>query len=269
MSVKIFRTRAEWQELKPRNTTLGFVPTMGALHLGHLALVKHALAENAHVVASIYVNPTQFDNPEDLAKYPVTFEQDCLLLAEAGCHYVFAPRYETLYPDGYRYRVSETETSQVLEGAHRPGHFNGMLTVVLKLLNIIAADAAYFGEKDFQQLLLVSEMVEALHHSTKIVACPTVREADGLAMSSRNRRLSPLQRTLAREWARILADRTLTCREARQQLEALGFRVDYIEERWGRRLGAVHTPADGEHASVRLIDNIAGSSQLDNVPKAQ
>lgn len=254
--MKVFRTRAEWLAIRPSQTTLGFVPTMGALHAGHLALVNQALRENAEVVVSIYVNPTQFDNPEDLSKYPVTFEEDCARLRDAGCHYLFAPSYDSLYPDRYRYRISETEISQMLEGAHRPGHFNGMLTVVLKLLNVIGADAAYFGEKDFQQLMLVKGMAEALQLPTKIIACPTVREADGLAMSSRNRRLSTTQRALAAQWARILADEYLSCDEARHKLEALGFRVDYIAEHWGRRLGAVHVPQDGSAASIRLIDNV-------------
>ncbi|WP_309714401.1 pantoate--beta-alanine ligase, partial [Armatimonas sp.] len=182
---------------------------------------------------------------------------DCQMLEAIGCGFVFAPTYETLYPDGYRYRVTENLTSTLLEGAHRPGHFDGVLTVVLKLLNIIQANAAFFGEKDFQQLLLVKEMTEALYHPTKIVPCPTVREPDGLAMSSRNRRLTPAQRALAAQWAAILADLTLTGDQATQKLEALGFRVDYIADHWNRRLGAVHTPPLDSGPVIRLIDNIA------------
>ena len=178
-------------------------------------------------------------------------------IAFVGCGYVFAPTYETLYPDGYRYRVTETETSAALEGAHRPGHFDGVLTVVLKLFNIIQADAAFFGEKDFQQLLLVKEMAEALHHPTKVIACPTVREPDGLAMSSRNRRLNPAQRALAAQWAQILADHTLTCDEATEKLQGLGFTVDYIAESWGRRLGAVTVPPLDNGPIIRLIDNVS------------
>ena len=208
-------------------------------------------------MASIYVNPTQFNNPEDFAKYPNTFYDDCQMLEAIGCGYVFAPTFETLYPDGYRYRVTETETSTLLEGTHRPGHFEGMLTVVLKLFNVIQADAAFFGEKDFQQLLLVKEMAQALHHPTKVIACPTVREPDGLAMSSRNRRLTPPQRALAAQWATILADLTLPCDEATQRLTALGFTVDYVAEYWNRRLGAVHTPPLDDGPVVRLIDNVA------------
>lgn len=251
----VFHTPAEWRTLRPIGT-VGFVPTMGALHAGHLALVKTALAQCEHTVVSIYVNPTQFNNLEDFAKYPSTFDADCQMLKATGCQFVFAPTYETLYPDGYRYRVTEIKTSTILEGAHRPGHFDGVLTVVLKLFNCIQADAAFFGEKDFQQLLLVREMAEALHHPTQVVPCPTVRESDGLAMSSRNRLLTPTQRALAAQWASTLADLTLTCDEATQRLEALGFTVDYIAEHWNRRLGAVHTPPLNGGPIIRLIDNV-------------
>jgi pantoate--beta-alanine ligase len=145
----------------------------------------------------------------------------------------------------------------VLEGEHRPGHFDGMLTVVLKLLNIARADRAYFGEKDFQQLLLVRTMVKSLFHPTRILGCPTIREDDGLAMSSRNRRLNPTQRELAGRWAKLLADFDLTAEEVTRRLEELGFRVDYVAEQWGRRLGAVHTPTVDGGPEVRLIDNLA------------
>jgi pantoate--beta-alanine ligase len=255
-TMTIFHTPYEWQKIRP-NGTIGFVPTMGALHEGHLELVRTALKECDHAVVSIYVNPTQFNNPEDFEKYPSTLDEDCKMLEAIGCQFVFAPTYPTLYPDGYRYRVTETETSRLLEGAHRPGHFDGVLTVVLKLFNIMGADAAFFGEKDYQQLILVKEMAESLHHPTKVVPCPTIREADGLAMSSRNRRLNPAQRALAAQWARILADTNLSCEEATQALLLLGFTVDYVAEHWGRRLGAVHTPPLEEGPIVRLIDNIA------------
>ncbi|MFN5540916.1 MAG: pantoate--beta-alanine ligase [Betaproteobacteria bacterium] len=257
MAMTVFRTLAEWRMIKPASGSLGVVPTMGALHAGHISLVERALNENKYVVATVYVNPTQFNNASDLAAYPQTFDDDCAMLEQAGCQFVFAPTYETLYPDQYRYRISETEISRVLEGEYRPGHFDGMLTVVLKLLNVIGADVAYFGEKDFQQLLLVREMLHAFQHPTRIAACPTVREADGLAMSSRNRRLNPAQRALATEWSRTLANLSLSCQEARDRLERLGFRVDYIEERWGRRLGAVHTPPVASGVEIRLIDNVA------------
>lgn len=257
MAITVFRSLAEWRAIKPLSETIGVVPTMGALHAGHISLVERALQDNQHVVATIYVNPIQFNTASDLAAYPRTFDEDCAMLEQGGCGFVFAPTYETLYPDQYRYRISETETSKLLEGKYRPGHFDGMLTVVLKLLNIVGADVAYFGEKDFQQLLLVREMLHAFQHATRIVTCPTMRESDGVAMSSRNRRLNGAQRALATEWSRTLADLTLACDDVRVRLEALGFRVDYIEERWGRRLGAVHTPAIDGGAEIRLIDNVA------------
>ncbi len=262
----IFREPGEWTT----RPNVGFVPTMGALHAGHLELVARARAECEVVVASVYVNPTQFNNPEDFEKYPLTFAEDCQMLEAAGCDFVFAPTFKTLYPDNYAFRVTESEISRVLEGEHRPGHFDGMLTVVLKLLQLVRPARAYFGEKDFQQLLLVQEMVKALFVNTEIVACATVREPDGLALSSRNRRLSPAQRVLAGEWARLLADQTLSCAEVKTRLETLGFTVDYIDERWGRRLGAVHTPELEGGPTVRLIDNVANppASSLGTLPFA-
>ena len=254
--MRIARTADEWRAVKLTTGTLGFVPTMGALHEGHLALVKTALNECDHAVVSIYVNPTQFNNPEDLAQYPVTFEEDCRMLEAIGCGFVFAPTYEVLYPDSYQYRVTENKTSTVLEGAHRPGHFDGVLTVVLKLFNLIGANRAYFGAKDYQQLILVREMALALHHPTRVCGCPTIREPDGLAMSSRNRRLNPAQRALAGKWAALLANTALSCEDVSAQLSALGFTVDYIEEHWGHRLGAVTMPPIKGGPAVRLIDNI-------------
>jgi pantoate--beta-alanine ligase len=255
MSLTVVRTVDAWRALRPAMGTLGFVPTMGALHDGHLALVRRARAENDAAVASIYVNPTQFDNPDDLAAYPKTFDDDCRMLAAAGCAFVFAPTYAALYPDGYRYRVTETERARILEGAHRPGHFDGVLTVVAKLLLIIGAETAYFGEKDWQQLSLVRDMAHSLFVPTRIVACPTVREPDGLAMSSRNRRLNAAQRALAAHFPRVLADPNLCADEAAAQLVALGFSVDYVADWDGRRLGAVRMPPLDDGDTVRLIDN--------------
>jgi pantoate--beta-alanine ligase len=257
LTLPVARDLDAWRRLRPRRGTLGFVPTMGALHEGHLSLVRRALAENDACVVSIFVNPTQFDDPGDLAAYPKTFDEDCALLAGLGEPIVLAPTADVLYADGYRVRVSEHEDAHELEGEHRPGHFDGMLTIVLKLLNIARADRAYFGEKDFQQLRLVRTMVSSLFHPTRIVGCTTVREPDGLAMSSRNRRLVPSQRELAGRWAALLADTTRPADEVAERLAAFGLRVDYVADRWGRRLGAVHVPAlDGGH-EVRLIDNVA------------
>ena len=231
----------------------GFVPTMGALHEAHLALVRRAKAENARAWASIFVNPSQFNDPGDLARYPRTVEQDLELLRGAGCDLVFLPRAEEIYGDGYRYRVTENKLSLELEGASRPGHFDGVLTVVLKLLLLTRPERAYFGEKDFQQLELVEGLVRAFFVDTEIVRCPTVREADGLAMSSRNRLLSPAERARAPALHRVLA-RSVAERwpadDARAALGREGFEVDYVADRDGRRLAAVRL------GPVRLIDNV-------------
>ena len=229
--------------------TLGFVPTMGALHEGHLSLVRCSRADNDRTLVSIFVNPTQFDEAADLARYPRTLDRDLHELRAAGADFVLVPGADDLYPDGYRYRVTETAHSAVLEGAHRPGHFDGMLTVVLKLLQLAQAERAYFGEKDWQQLALVRGMVDALFVPTEIVACPTVRDVDGLALSSRNAALEPRDRQRAPLLYQVLSSAdTAAC--ARRTLRAAGFAVDYVEDRDGRRLAAVRL------GNVRLIDNV-------------
>jgi pantoate--beta-alanine ligase len=251
---QVVRTVAEWRELRDAHRaarrTVGFVPTMGALHDGHASLFRAARRENDVVLASVFVNPTQFDEEQDFEKYPHTPEADLALMDAAGVDVVFAPAFAEIYPDGTRYSVQESDRSREREGAHRPGHFTGVLTVVMKLLQIAEAERAYFGEKDYQQLELVRGMAEAFFLRTEIVACPTVREADGLAMSSRNRRLSPAERALAPKFHVALVE-AATAEDAAAQLAAAGFAVDYVEDREGRRFGAVRLGA------VRLIDNVA------------
>lgn len=239
----------EWRDERRSGVTLGLVPTMGALHDGHLSLVRRSRAENTRTLVTIFVNPTQFDDGVDLARYPRTFDEDLARLAAEGVDYVLHPREAELYPDGYRYRVTESEASHVLEGAHRPGHFDGVLTVVMKLLHIASADRAYFGEKDWQQLALVEGMARAFFLPTAIVGCPIVREADGLAMSSRNRRLTPAERAQAPALHRILTS-AATADDAARALRAAQFEVDYVADRDGRRLSAVRL------GGVRLIDNV-------------
>lgn len=229
--------------------TLGLVPTMGALHEGHRSLLRRSRAENDRTLVSIFVNPTQFDDATDLAQYPRTLEDDLTVLRAEGTDFVLLPGEAHVYPDGYRYRVTEIGLSRVLEGAHRPGHFDAVLTVVLKLLQIASADRAYFGEKDWQQLSLVRGMADAFFLPTVIVACATVREADGLAVSSRNRRLLPPDRRKASQFHRALSSAP-TAEAAGRDLRAAGFVVDYVEDRDGRRLGAVRL------GDVRLIDNV-------------
>ena len=242
----------EWMEIKNqlRTTNIGFVPTMGALHDGHFSLITKSKGENDKTIASIFVNPTQFDNKDDLEKYPRLVEQDIEQLKRAGCDYVFLPEMQQLYADDYRFRVTETSESQILCGTSRPGHFDGVLTVVLRLLNIIQPKRAYFGEKDFQQLRLVQGMAKAFFMPVEVIGCPIVRESDGLAMSSRNLRLTEEQRKIAPLFYKTLK-RKLPLHEIRHSLKVMGFEVDYVEERWGRRLGAVKL------GDIRLIDNVA------------
>ena len=234
---------------RKQNLSLGFVPTMGALHEGHLSLVRKSIKENDRTLVSLFVNPTQFDNQADLENYPNLVERDLDLLKEEGVHYVLLPDYEMIYPDDYRYQVTEKQESQLLCGASRPGHFDGVLTVVLKLLNLADANHAYFGEKDFQQLRLVQEMVVAFFMDVKVIGCPLVREEDGLAMSSRNRRLTPENRKVAPKFYSILQNAS-SVQVAKEELRSAGFEVDYVEELWGRRLGAIKL------GNIRLIDNV-------------
>jgi pantoate--beta-alanine ligase len=251
MSV-LFTNVAEWRAARAgagwTGHSIGFVPTMGALHEGHAALLARARAENERVVLSIFVNPTQFNDPNDLEKYPRTLDAD-IALARPFVDAVIAPSAAAMYPDSYHYRVTESELSLKWEGAHRPGHFDGVLTVVLKLLNLVQPTRAYFGEKDWQQLQLVRGMVEALWLPTQIVACPTIREGDGLAMSSRNRRLSVEGRRRAVEFSRALREAS-TANAAAARLRQNGFEVDYVDDAAGVRLGAVRLEG------VRLIDNV-------------
>lgn len=239
--------RREWQSKRMK---IGFVPTMGALHAGHTSLLTRARQECDIVVLSIYVNPTQFDRSDDFENYPTTIESDRAAAFSAGVDEILLPQYREIYPDEYRFKISESTFSRELCGQHRPGHFDGMLTIVMKLLQLVQANRAYFGEKDYQQYLLVKQMAEAFFLETEIVSCPTVREADGLAMSSRNLRLSAQARVKAAEFSRVL-NKAATAEQARAALESKGFKVDYVEDREQRRFGAVHLE------SVRLIDNVA------------
>lgn len=185
---------------------LGLVPTMGALHEGHLALVRRARAENATVAASIFVNPTQFGPQEDLATYPRDMERDLALLEAEGVDLVYAPSAEEVYPPGFDTWVEPGALAERLEGAARPGHFRGVATVVTKLLNVVAPDQAYFGQKDGQQLAVIRQLVRDLNLGVEIVAVPTVRDADGLALSSRNAYLTPEQRAAAPVIYRALSE---------------------------------------------------------------
>ncbi|MCA6362189.1 MAG: pantoate--beta-alanine ligase [Bacteroidetes bacterium] len=192
------RSWLDWQRSKGHR--VGFVPTMGALHEGHGRLVRQARAENDVVAVSIFVNPTQFNDPKDLVNYPRTLQADSQLLENEGCDVLFAPGVAEMYPDGFEeppLSVSLNGLDQLMEGAHRPGHFAGVMQVVNKLFDAAGPCHAYFGQKDFQQLAIVRRMTAELQLPVTIVACPIVRETDGLAMSSRNRRLQPHERAVA------------------------------------------------------------------------
>jgi pantoate--beta-alanine ligase len=236
-------------DLKRKGKTLGFIPTMGALHEGHASLFHKSREQMQVTCVSVFVNPTQFNDPNDFAKYPNTLEHDRQLCLNHGVDIFFSPSKSDIYPDDYNYSISERSFSLQLCGAHRPGHFDGVLTVVMKLLQIVNPDQAFFGEKDYQQLMLIRGLAEAFFLRCQIVSAPTVREKDGLAMSSRNSRLSSEQRLLAPEIYRSLKEeKTLAAVESR--LQKKGFKVEYAEEKEGRRFIAAFL---GE---VRLIDNV-------------
>lgn len=234
---------------RKKGLSQGFVPTMGALHEGHLSLVRHSLEKNCETSVSIFVNPAQFNQSSDLENYPNSLSTDKDLLTELGVDRIFIPTAKDMYPDDYTYQLIEKNKSKILCGALRPGHFEGVLTVVLKFLLLAQAHHAYFGEKDFQQLELIRGLKQAFFIPTKIEAVPTHREDSGLAMSSRNRHLSKQGLKKAGRFNQILRN-SPDPKTAYQQLVNEGFEVDYIEEYWGRRFGAVFLE------QVRLIDNV-------------
>lgn len=249
--MKLFTSITDWQNhrISLKEGPLGFVPTMGALHEGHLSLVKASKQKDAITVVSVFINPTQFDDKTDFEKYPVDSSSDLQQLERAGVDVVLFPDQEQIYRDAYRFKVTESDFSRKLCGAHRPGHFDGVLTVVMRLLNLVRPDNAYFGEKDYQQLQLIRDMVSAFFIPVNIIACETMREADGLAMSSRNQHLDTTERAKAAVLFAALKHSS-SAAEARQKLAGKGFDVDYVEDIANRRLAAARL------GSTRLIDNV-------------
>jgi len=248
---QVWNTVEDWLDRRRTLTgrSIGFVPTMGALHRGHRSLVERSRGENEITVVSIFVNPLQFNDPTDLERYPSTLSDDLELLKNLGADHVIVPSVPELYPHGYRFRMELDSSTHVMEGARRPGFLQGVMTIVLKLLNIVRPDRAYFGEKDYQQLKVVADMVQEFFIPTEIVPCPTVREESGLAESSRNRLLSSEGRRNAAWLFRALTSAAGPA-EVGAVLAAKGFAVEYVEEHWGRRFAAAFL--DG----VRLIDNV-------------
>ena len=262
-------------EEKQNNKQIGFVPTMGALHEGHLSLVKRCVEENDVCVVSIFVNPTQFNDKHDLETYPRTLDKDCALLEPTGCKYVFAPSVEEMYPEPDTRTFDFGTVSAVMEGARRPGHFNGVAQIVSKLFYAVEPDNAYFGEKDFQQIAVIRAMVNQLNIPVKINACPILREAAGLALSSRNVRLTPEQRQKAPLIARTLKESTNFAPEKSVQ-EVIDYvvntinadpvmRVEYYEIVDGNTMESIQSWSDTTYpvgcitvycGEVRLIDNI-------------
>jgi len=222
--MKIVRTIAELQST-PREGAVGLVPTMGAFHEGHLALFGAARAESDFVVVSLFVNPAQFESPRDLNGYPRDEQRDLRIAEEAGVDLLFLPSAEEVYPPGFQTWVEVEELGSTLEGAHRPGHFRGVATVCLKLFNLVRPQLAFFGQKDAQQVAVLRRMIRDLNLEVELRVVPTVRDADGLALSSRNGRLSPEERELALALPRALATRD----PALARLVLDGLQVDYVE----------------------------------------
>lgn len=248
----IHESVAEWMKASEGSDASGrgLVPTMGALHEGHGSLIRQCVSDNTQSLVTIYVNPTQFENPDDLSNYPDSLQDDIHYLESLGVSDLILPQYKELYPFDFTLFVDESLDSKVLCGKNRTGHFKGVLSVVMKLINLTQARRVYFGKKDFQQYRLVSKMVEAYFMPTRIVGMETVRDEHGLALSSRNRRLSSEQLDLARQMNGLLRNMALSTDEITRQLNEWGFRVDYCEERWDRRFVAAYL------GDVRLIDNV-------------
>ena len=265
----------ELSALRQQGKSVGLVPTMGALHAGHASLVKRCVAENQVTVVSDFVNPTQFNDLNDLKKYPRTLDADCQLLDACGASFVFAPSVEEIYPEPDTRHFSYAPLDTVMEGAFRPGPFNGVCQIVSKLFDIVKPDRAYFGEKDFQQLAIIREMVKQMKFPLEIVGCPIMREADGLALSSRNSRLNEEERKNALNISKTLFESrnfaaSHSVAETKQFVEeainqAPGLRLEYFELVDGRTLQSIQNWDDTDYAvgcitvfcgEVRLIDNI-------------
>lgn len=251
--MNIIKNLAEWQAIRQTlgSKSLGLVPTMGCLHSGHASLISRSVKENEITVLSLFVNPTQFNNPDDYKNYPKTIDQDIEMAEKLKVDYLLLFDEHQLYPDGnIIFFETRHPLALILEGKHRPGHFNGVLSIVMKLLLLTKATRAYFGEKDYQQLVLIKSLVRNYFVDTEIVACPTIREVSGLASSSRNTRLSESQLEVAHRFAKIFLSHDPRDLEGlRKALDELDLEMDYLEVHENRLFIAIKL---GE---VRLIDN--------------
>ncbi|MBX2841131.1 MAG: pantoate--beta-alanine ligase [Flammeovirgaceae bacterium] len=266
-------------EYRKKGKSIGLVPTMGALHSGHISLIEKAKSGNDVAVCSIYINPTQFNNQEDFEMYPQTVEKDCELLKPAGCDVVFVPSHEEMYPGGFHNDLTKLDfgsISEELEGKFRPGHFNGVGIVVSKLLNIVNPDKAFFGQKDLQQFLIINKLVKDFSFGVELVCCPIIREKDGLAMSSRNSRLSQEERNEASLLFKVLSqakeklifgeDVNVVGNEAKEKIASNKFfKLEYFEIVDIKSLKPIHQIKGLEDIALfvsaylgkaRLIDNI-------------
>ena len=279
--MQVFHKIVELQNIlfddRKQGKSIGLVPTMGALHEGHASLVKQSVKDNAVTVVSVFVNPTQFNDPKDLSSYPRDLEADCKLLESVGADYVFAPSVDEMYPTPDTRHFEFPPVSTVMEGAHRPGHFNGVCQVVSRLFYIVRPDRAYFGEKDWQQIAVVKAMVKSLGLKVNIVECPIVRDADGLARSSRNALLSESERKIAPNIYKVMKEsieyaKTHTLEETHDRVISRinavdGLDVEYFEIVDGNTLLPVNAWDDSSYIvgcitvycgsrPVRLIDHI-------------
>lgn len=249
--MKIFQNLNRWLDFRPNiteNQSIGFIPTMGALHEGHLSLIEKSINDNELTVVSVFINPTQFNDQNDLKNYPKNVENDLNILSSLNVNYLLLPSKSEMYQHGYDYKITENDLSLKMEGLERTGHFDGVLTVVMKLFNIVKPTCAYFGEKDYQQLRLIVNMVESFFMSIKIIPCKTIRTEDGLALSSRNSLLTAEERLIAPKFYDALKSKK-SISEIKKSLNNYGFKVEYVEVYDGRLFGAVKI------GNVRLIDN--------------
>ena len=249
--MRLFKDIKDWEVFRSKmndSSNIGFVPTMGSLHKGHISLMKRSIEENRYTAVSIFINPTQFDNKNDLKNYPINIQNDLEILESTGIKYVLLPTEKDIYKNGYNFRISEHNYSLQMEGLLREGHFEGVLTIVMKLLNIVQPHSAYFGEKDFQQFKLIRNMCKSFFMNIHIILCKTIREEDGLAFSSRNLLLNESERAIAPKFYQTLISKK-SIEEMHKDLKKYGFIVEYIEKNNDRIFGSVKL------GKIRLIDN--------------